>query len=91
VQGKCYTFEFDTNRVYFYCVQGVASGWSTTNRIEILCLNPFGATATLLMEQGDGDIYYKIFFWSISTYTFRKKELKFFYDNNSKYLLYEPY
>jgi len=77
---ECYTFTFNTNTT--------ARGYTVLNEMFISDLNPFSIWGTKIGEEGDAGICYDALV-SVKSYTFYKCELKLFYDNNSKYLLYK--
>ena len=77
---NCYTFAFDTDTT--------AWGYTVSNEMFIGGLNPIIIGGTKIMEEGDANICYDALF-SVRSYMANKKELKLFYDNNNKYLLYK--
>ena len=81
--GRCYTIDFITNTK--------GTGRSILNVIEIdLSDPPFFGTMT---EVGDNEIGNVTLFYdairSIKSYTLERDELKFFYDEGQRYLLYK--
>ena len=75
---RCYTFTFDTDTT--------AWGYTVLNAMYIA---GFIIGGTKLGEDGDAGICYDALF-SVRSYVFNENELKFFFNNDSQYLLYKP-
>jgi len=78
----CYTFTFDTDTTAF--------GKSVFNEFYINGLNPIVLYGTNWGEPEDAGLYKNIIRRSVTSYDANENELKFFFDNNRKYLYFTP-
>ncbi len=86
---QCYTLEFDTDTTI--------SGTSSTNKLwgnykiddELLTIQIANIGGTEINELYDGQLYMESL-WQVQFFTITDKELKLYYDNKNKYLLYNP-